>query len=70
MTPIEEQNRAAKATGYGPIHLYREGDWVKVLIEHDGQWVEVIREHFDGPFSHIIEPLGIEEALKRAKAEE
>jgi hypothetical protein len=41
------------------IHLVRLGDYVIVKAEIDGQWVEVIREHHDGPFSHIVEPLGM-----------
>jgi hypothetical protein len=54
-------------SGYLPIWLRREGDYVVVLVEHkiDGGsvWVEVIREHHEGPFSHIIEPSGIESRL-------
>ena len=41
------------------IWLRREGDRACVLFEHDGKWYRAIREHIDGPFSHIIEELGI-----------
>lgn len=63
-TPMDLQREAAKATGYKAIWLRREGDHVVVLVEDSiGEWVEVIREHFDGNFSHIVEPRGIEECL-------
>ncbi len=66
-TPMQRQRQAQLLTGYGPIHLLREGDYAIVLVEaRPGVWVEVIREHIDGPFSHIVEPLGIE-AKFRAK---
>mgnify|MGYP001592825964 CR=1 FL=1 len=34
-----------------------------VLIEIDGKWVELIRELEGTPYSHIIEPRGIDAAL-------
>ncbi len=43
--------------------LRRDGDYAIVEINFNEQWVEVIREYIDSPFSHIIEPLGIERVL-------
>jgi hypothetical protein len=48
------------------IHLVRHGEYVIVNMEVDNQWVKVITEYDpDGltPFSHIIEPRGIETCL-------
>jgi hypothetical protein len=57
-------------TGYGPVWIHRSGDYLVVELEApDGSWVEVIREQVDGNYSHIIEPLGIEERFNR-RAEE
>lgn len=64
MTPNERQAKARQITGYGAIMLRREGDYAIVEVEKDAVWVEVIREFIDSPFSHIIEPLGIETAMK------
>lgn len=51
------------------IWLRREGDFAVVLVEKTkGVWVEVIRERYDGAFSHIVEPSGIETALAKAPA--
>lgn len=50
------------------IHLVREGNYAVVKIEHNDEWIELIREHIDGPFSHIIEPSGIDAAIERAAA--
>ena len=63
MTPLEHQRAAAKIVGYGPIMLRREGDYAIVEIEFNGKWREVIREFVDSNFSHIVEPLGIQEAI-------
>ena len=65
-TPRQNQEHAQKATGYGPIWLRREGDYVIVEVEHAGEWIEVIREHIDGNFSHCVEPIGIQEAIRQA----
>jgi hypothetical protein len=62
----QAQINAMKQTGFGPIHLLREGDWVIVRVEYLGKWVEVIRELHSNNFSHIIEPLGILEAIRGA----
>lgn len=48
------------------IHLVAEGGCAVVKIEVGGRWVELIRESLDGPFSHIIEPSGIDRAVARA----
>lgn len=42
------------------IMLVAEGGCAVVKIEIGGQWIELIRESLDGPFSHIIEPSGID----------
>jgi len=56
------QRQAQLLTGYGAIQLHRVGDYAIVSVEaRPGVWVEVIRELLDGSFSHIVEPLGIEE---------
>jgi hypothetical protein len=34
-----------------------------VDIQVHGVWVELIRESLDGPFSHIIEPSGIQQII-------
>ena len=60
------QRQAQLLTGYGAIRLHREGDHAIVSVEaRPGKWVEVIRELADGNFSHIVEPIGIEEVFKR-----
>lgn len=67
LTPRQQQRQAQLLTGYGPIALRRVGEYAVVEIETlPGQWLEVIREHLDGNFSHIIEPLGIEEVMRRS----
>lgn len=45
------------------IMLKSEGDYAIVEIEVNGKWIELIRERSDSPFSHIIEPAGIELAI-------
>ena len=51
------------------IWLRRDGDYVVVLVETkiDGMsaWAPLMREHFDGPFSHIIEPSGIVDRIAK-----
>lgn len=44
----------------GALHLRAEGDYAILEIETEKGWVELIRERLDSPFSHIIEPAGIE----------
>lgn len=61
--PQKRQLAAAQRTGYGPIWLRRIGDQVVVSVTKNGHWHDVIAEGHDGNFSHIIEPIGIEEAL-------
>lgn len=64
-TPRKRQQVAALLHGYGAIALRRYGKYAVVEIETaSGQWAEIIREHIDGNFSHIIEPVGIEETLR------
>ena len=52
------------------IRLLSPGkNYMEVSVEIDGQWVSVIKEYWvqDGVTSHIVEPLGIREAVKRQK---
>jgi hypothetical protein len=44
----------------GALWMRSEGDYVILSIETEKGWVELIRERLDSPFSHIIEPAGIE----------
>jgi hypothetical protein len=48
------------------IHLYREGDHAIVAVEIEGKWVPVIREFIDSPFSHIVEPAGMQRCISRS----
>lgn len=66
MTPLQTQRAARKRVGYGPIFLRRQGDRVLVQIEFGGEWRTVISEVWDSNFSHIVEPLGIDEEMERA----
>jgi hypothetical protein len=53
-----EPNKSKKG---GALHLLAQGEYVVLNIEKEnGEWVELIKERLDSPFSHIIEPLGIE----------
>ena len=48
------------------LWLRTEGDNAVLLIEVEkGKWVELIRERLDSPFSHVIEPAGIEHAIEK-----
>lgn len=47
---------AVSVTG---VRLTREGDYAVVSVEINKTWVPVIREHYDGNYSHIVEPSGI-----------
>lgn len=62
----QAQINAMKQTGFGPIQLHREGLWVVVKVQYLGKWVEVIRELHSNDFSHIVEPVGILEAIRGA----
>lgn len=48
------------------LWLVAEGDYAVLKIEYNGEWVTLIRERMDSPFSHIIEPTGIENELSKA----
>lgn len=50
---------------YPALWLIREGDYIYVRMEINKEWITLIREHYDGPFSHIIESLGIKEKLPK-----
>jgi hypothetical protein len=47
------------------LHLRAEGDNVILEIEVNGKWVLLIKERMDSPFSHIIEPLGIQRQIEK-----
>lgn len=67
-SPVFRQQEAALLYGYGAIWLRREGDYAVVEIEHEGKTIAVIREALEANFCHCIEPLGIEDEIKRASA--
>lgn len=48
------------------IWLRREGNRVIVSVEDREMWVDVISEVLDSPFSHIVEPAGIERCIKES----
>lgn len=52
------------------IALRSLGDHLIVEVEADGRWVEVIREYapHEGTISHIVEPLGINQAIGQCEA--
>ena len=54
-----EKRVGLKEIAVSGVWLRREADECVVLVEVKGQWVEICREKWDGPFSHIVEPLGI-----------
>ena len=54
---------AAQAKALHAIMLVADGGCAVVRIEIGGKWVELIREPLDAPFSHIIEPSGIDRAV-------
>lgn len=48
------------------LWLVAEGEYAILKMEvRKGEWVELIKERLDSPFSHIIEPLGIERAIEK-----
>lgn len=48
------------------LWLVAEGDYAVLKMEgEEGKWVELIRECLDSPFSHIIEPAGIQNAIQK-----
>lgn len=49
------------------IWLRREGDRVVVSVEHKEMWIDVISESAGGPFSHIVEPAGIEKCINEPR---
>lgn len=62
-----------KTTKLRGIHLFTEGNRIKVAVETDAkQWVTVIEEAYDGDYniSHIVEPAGIENAIRQAEVTE
>jgi hypothetical protein len=64
---IKRRRQAQLLTGYGAICLRRVRDRVVVEIEAEtGAWIEVISEPFDSNFSHVIESIGILEAIREA----
>ncbi len=53
-----------KTMNKNALWLVAEGEYVILKIEVNGKWIELIKERLDAPFSHIIEPAGIEKAIK------
>lgn len=51
---------------YNALHLRAEGEFVLLEMEINKEWVTLIKERLDSPFSHIIEGLGIENAIKKS----
>jgi hypothetical protein len=52
--------------GHRALWLVADGGKAVLKAERvKGEWVTLITEQADGPFSHIIEPSGIAEALHR-----
>jgi hypothetical protein len=49
---------------HNALMLVAEGEYAILKMEVNGAWIELIRERLDSPFSHIIEPAGIEKAIK------
>lgn len=47
------------------LWLLALGDYAILRIEINGEWIELMREPLDSPFSHIIEPAGIEIAINK-----
>ena len=48
------------------VWLRRKGDQVVVAIEVHGYWVELVSEHYEGNFSHIVEPSGMRRRIAEA----
>lgn len=49
-----------------PLWLVAEGEYVVLKMEvSKGIWIELIKERLYSPFSHIIEPLGVETAIQK-----
>lgn len=62
--PTTGQCERSERQGHRALWLRADGgergiQHAVLLIEKDGKWIELIRETQGGPFSHIIEPLGI-----------
>jgi hypothetical protein len=60
-----------KLTPHKALSLTAEGEYVLLKIEASkGVWVTLIRERLDSPFSHIIEPLGIQREIEKTLTNE
>jgi hypothetical protein len=64
-SPMDRQRAAQREIGYGAIALRRVGEFAVVEVEFRGAWIEVIREPLDSNFSHIVEPVGIQEVIQQ-----
>jgi hypothetical protein len=52
------------------IRLRRDGKHVLVEVEYErSRFAVVIKEHWDGAFSHIVEPDHIDDICERARKE-
>lgn len=47
------------------LWLVAEGEHAILKIEVNGEWITLIKERLDSPFSHIIEPLGIQREIDK-----
>lgn len=58
-------NIEGKVSFVSALMLVAEGEYVLLKIEvSKGKWVTLIKERLDSPFSHIIEPNGISQAIR------
>jgi len=64
-TPSPALQDAVKET-FGAIHLFAKEGHAVVSIEVNDKWIELMKEPLDSPFSHIIEPLGIQRKIEIA----
>jgi hypothetical protein len=58
-------NQTIKMTNQNALWLVAEGDYVLLKIEVNKEWVTLIKEPKDSPFSHIIEPSGIQAKIDK-----
>lgn len=50
------------------LWLVAEGEHVLLKIEYKkGHWITLIKERLDSPFSHILQPDGVQAAIDKTK---
>lgn len=63
--PQNTDTKTSNMENFKALWLVKEGDKVILKMEvSKGNWVTLIEEYTIAPFSHIIEPIGIEERMK------